>query len=37
MIFFESGLLPAAAVEDLLQQAKSLDMEEVRKQLQEAE
>lgn len=35
MVFCESGLLPAVAVEDLLQQAKQLNMDEVRKQLKE--
>jgi len=35
MIFCESGLLPATALEDLVQQAMALDMEEVRKQLGE--
>lgn len=37
MVFCESGLLPAAAVEDLLKQAQLLNMDEVRKQLQEVE
>lgn len=35
MIFCESGLLPASALEDLLRQAKALDMNEVLKQLKE--
>lgn len=33
MVFCEAGLLPGNAVEDLLNQAKSLNMQEVRKQL----
>lgn len=35
MVYFESGLLPAAALDDLLAQTKSLDIEEIRKQLGE--
>lgn len=35
MIFCESGLLPASALEDLIKQAKALDMREVKKQLGE--
>jgi thioredoxin 1 len=36
MVFFESGLLPASAMHDLIKQAKALDMGEVLKELQEA-
>lgn len=35
MIFFESGVLPMSALDDLIQQAKGLDMEQVKKQLGE--
>jgi len=35
MIYCEAGALPAAALHDLLEQAKALDMTEVHKQLGE--
>lgn len=37
IIFAESGALPAAALDTLIQQAKALDMKEVHKRLQEAD
>lgn len=33
MVYFEAGVLPASALNDLIEQARSLDMDEVRKQL----
>ena len=33
LIFSQPGLLPAPALEDLLRQARALDMDEVRRQL----
>lgn len=35
MVFRDSGALPPAALEDLVNQVKGLDMEEVRKQVAE--
>jgi len=35
MVFFEAGVLPMSALDDLIQQAKGLDMEQVKKQLGE--
>ena len=35
MIFRQAGALPPAALEDIVQQAKALDMDEVRKQVAE--
>ena len=37
VIYSGSGTLPASALEDLIEQAKKLDMDEVRKQAQEAQ
>lgn len=35
MVFRQSGALPAAALDDLLQQVRDLDMDEVRSQLEQ--
>lgn len=35
LVFREAGALPPAALEDLLKQVKDLDMEEVRRQVEE--
>ena len=35
VVYSESGTLPASALEDLIEQTKVLDMQEVRKQVQE--
>lgn len=35
MVFRESGLMPADALTEVLEKAKALDMDEVRKQIQE--
>ena len=35
LVFREPGALPPAALEDLLKQVKDLDMEEVRRQVEE--
>ena len=35
MVFREAGALPPAALEDVIQQVKKLDMDDVRKQLAE--
>ena len=37
LVYRQSGALPPAALEDLLTQVKSLDMDEVRKKIAEAE
>ena len=34
-LFSQAGLLPAAALDDLVSQVRALDMEDVRKQLKE--
>jgi thioredoxin 1 len=36
-LFSQAGLLPAAALDDLVSQVRALDMEDVRKQLKEQE
>jgi thioredoxin 1 len=35
MVFREAGAMPPAAFEDLIQQVKSLDMEDVKRQVAE--
>lgn len=35
IVFAESGALPASALETLIQQAKALDMKEIRKRIEE--
>ena len=37
MVFNQAGVLPANALEDLIQQVRDLDMDEVREQVEEAE
>ncbi len=37
VIFSESGVLPASALKDLIQQAKNLDMTEVHQQIEQQE
>jgi thioredoxin 1/thioredoxin 2 len=37
LVFAEAGMLPAAALEDLIQQVRGLDMDDVRKQMAEQE
>jgi thioredoxin 1 len=36
-LFSQAGMLPAAALDDLVSQVRALDMDDVRKQLKEAE
>jgi thioredoxin 1 len=37
MVYFEAGVLPAAALNDLLEQTKALNIDEIRQQLGEIE
>ena len=37
LLFAEAGMLPKPALEDLLKQVRALDMDEVRKKVEEAE
>ena len=37
MVFNQAGVLPAHALEDLIQQVRDLDMDEVRQQVEQAE
>ena len=37
VVFAQAGMLPPAALEDLIEQAKKLDMEEVRKKIAKAD
>jgi thioredoxin 1 len=36
-LFSEAGLLPASALDDLVKQVRALDMDDVRKQMEEAQ
>lgn len=37
MVFRQAGVLPAAALEDLIQQVRDLDMDEVKREIEEHE
>jgi len=37
LVFSQAGMLPEAALDDLIRQARALDMSKVRKEVQEAE